>query len=132
MLINVREFLVHAGIDNRKVSEAVALILKELRKIKHSLVTADEFRRAKDFYLGQLSLALEDTLDHMLWLGENVAALDKTISLPEVLKEVSALKREHIREAASAVFRENKLNLALIGPLKGQEEELRGQLKIGQ
>ena len=56
-------FLVHAGIDNRKVCDCLTLIFKELAKVKNFPVTADELRRAKDFYLGQLALALEDTMD---------------------------------------------------------------------
>jgi hypothetical protein len=28
--------------------------------------------RAKDYFLSQLSMALEDTLEHLLWVGERV------------------------------------------------------------
>ncbi len=111
-------FVVHAGIDNRKVSQALSVILKELEKIKTRLVTTDEFRRAKEFYLGQLELALEDTMDNMLWIGESTITLDRVHTLKEVIKEVNRVRREDIREAAGIIFKENKANLAMIGPLK--------------
>ena len=114
-------FIVHAGIDNRKVHEALKLIIKELAKIRSAFVTEDEFRRAKDFYIGQLRMALEDTMEHMLWIGESVAALDKIKTLNEIVKEVSAVRRQDIREAAAQIFDSRKINLALIGPLKGRE-----------
>jgi predicted Zn-dependent peptidase len=123
-------FLVHAGIDNQKVLDAVQLILKELKKIKDKLVERGEFRRAKEFYLGQLMLALEDTLDHMLWIGESTATLDKTYSLEEIVKEVNRVKREDVREVAKCIFKEENLNLALIGPIKSSEEKIRNQLLI--
>jgi len=123
-------FVVHAGIDNRKVNEAIKLILEELAKVKHRLVEADEFKRAKEFYLGQLMLALEDTLDHMLWIGESTAVLDRTYTLNEIIKEVNRVKREDIREVASLIFKEEKTNLALIGPLKDREKQIRNQLRI--
>lgn len=123
-------FLVHAGIDNRKAAEAIKLILSELGKIKYKLVSADEFRRAKDFYLGQLALALEDTLDHMFWIGESIVTLDKTYSLADIVEEVNRVNPSDIREVASLVFKEEKLNLALIGPLKDKKQGIYKQLHL--
>jgi len=123
-------FIVHAGIDNRKVGEATQLILKELKKIKLNLVNRDEFRRAKEFYVGQLMLALEDTLDHMLWIGETTASLDKTYSLSDIIKEVNRINREDIREVAKLIFKERNLNLALIGPLKENQKKIYNQLRL--
>lgn len=122
-------FLVHAGIDNRKVSQALAVILTELEKIKRKPVSDDEFKRAKDFYLGQLELSLEDTMDNMLWIGESTTALDKIYTLEELVKEIKKVKKEEIAEAAEYIFDERKSNLAVIGPLKGQEAALEKQLK---
>jgi predicted Zn-dependent peptidase len=123
-------FIVHAGIDNQKVSDATSLILKELEEVKHKLVSSDEFRRGKDFYLGQLMLALEDTLDHMFWIGESSATLDKTFSLKETIKEVNKLRPQDIQEIAKNIFQEKNLNLALIGPLKDNQEAIYQRLHI--
>lgn len=123
-------FLVRAGIDNRKVDQALAIIFKELEKIRHSLVSNGEFNRAKEFYLGQLELALEDTLDYMLWIGESTVILDKTYALDEIIKAINKLKRQDLREAAKYIFQEKKINLAIIGPLKGQERNITKQLRM--
>lgn len=124
-------FLVHAGIDNRKVGPAIEVILEELSKIRDDLVTDGEFKRAKEFYLGQLMLALEDTLDHMLWIGESTAALGRTYALEEIVREVRRLSRADVRQAARLIFKEEALNLALIGPLEGQQQALRKRLNLG-
>ncbi len=123
-------FLVHAGIDNRKVLKAVELILAELDKIKKNPVSADELKRAKDFYLGQTELALEDTLDHMLWIGESMSLSDKIYTLEEITKGIRAVTREDIRELARQIFKEEGLNLALIGPLKNSEQEIFRRLRL--
>jgi len=123
-------FIVRAGIDNRKVGEPIELILKELKKIKDCLVSKDEFKRAKEFYLGQLMLALEDTLDHMLWIGETTTTLNKTFLLSGIIKEVNKIKREDIREVARLLFKEQKLNLALIGPLKESQQKILKRLNL--
>ena len=121
-------FIVHAGIDNRKVKDAIKLILKELKKAKDKLVTTAEFKRAKDFYLGQLMLALEDTFDHMLWIGESTATLDKVYSLKDIINEVRKIKQQDIQQVAKYIFQEKKLNLALISPLKDSEQVIYDEL----
>jgi predicted Zn-dependent peptidase len=122
-------FIVHAGIDNRKVNESVKLILKELEKAKHKLISIDEFKRAKEFYLGQLALSLEETLDNMLWIGESTATLDEVYSLKDITKKINKIRREDIRKVADYIFQEKSLNLALIGPFKDSEQSLYSQLK---
>jgi len=121
-------FLVHAGIDNRKVPAAIALILKELAKTKSALVSEGEFNRAKEFYIGQLKLGLEDTMEHMLWIGETTATLEKAYSSAEIIAEVNQVKRNDILEVARHLFKESNLNLSLIGPLKRIEGAIRKQL----
>jgi predicted Zn-dependent peptidase len=117
-------FIVHAGIDNRKVKPALEVILRELERVKEKLVTEDEFKRAKDFYTGQLALALEDTMDHMLWVGESVIALNKTRTLDDIINEVNKVSRQDLMRLSRKIFNKNKANLALIGPLKDQEKEI--------
>jgi len=117
-------FIVHAGMDNRKVEDAVSLILQELYRTKDTLVTPGEFNRAKEFFLGQLTLALEDTLEHMLWLGESLSLIDKAYTLNEIIAKVKKTTRRDIQEAARTVFIRENLNAALIGPLRDREESL--------
>ena len=122
--------VVHAGIDNTKVEQAIRLVLKELKKIKEEKVTDGEFKRAREFYQGQLMLALEDSLDHMLWIGESISTQDKTYTLEQIIEEVNEIGKEDVREAARRIFDEKRLNLALIGPLKGRERNISRELKI--
>ncbi len=124
-------FLVHAGIDNQKVGDCLGLIFQELVKIKKSLVTKDEFKRAKEFCLGQLALALEDTMEYMLWMGESVACLDRVYSLEEVIRQVNKVKIEDVRQISRQIFENKKINLALIGPLKDKEQEIYSKLNLG-
>jgi predicted Zn-dependent peptidase len=123
-------FLVHAGIDNSKALEAVKLILAQLKICKKELISKEEFKRAKEFYLGQLMLALEDTLDHMLWIGEYTTCLDRVYTPREIIKLVYQVKREDVREVARNIFQERKCNLALIGPLEGSHQKIYRALRI--
>lgn len=117
-------FIVNAGIDNKNVTAALEVILKELDNLKKNLVSQRELKRAKEFYIGQLSISLEDTLEHMLWIGEPTIALDKIYTLDEVIDEVDKITSEYLRHLAQRIFRYKDRNLAVIGPLKDKEEEL--------
>lgn len=107
---------IHAGMDNKKVYKGIEVILKELNKLKKDFVKKDELKRAKEYFLGQLSLALEDTLDHMFWIGEATVTLNKIYSIEEVKRGIEEVSLEDLMELARNLFNQNSLNLALIGP----------------
>ncbi len=118
-------FIVHAGMDTGKVEETIRVILKELGKIAEKKASAGEFRRAKDFFIGQLILSMEDTMDNMFLLGESECLLGKTVSPDEIVSMVKQLTPEDIRGVARNIFRAKNKNLALIGPLKGREGRIK-------
>ena len=115
--------MVRAGVDNKKIVGAVEIILKELKKICRSPVKRDELTRAKDYFLGQILLGLEDTLDHMLWMGESVMILDRVRSLKEMIKGVNQVQLADIQRIANEILKEKHFNLALVGPLTGAQEK---------
>ncbi|MDD5084526.1 MAG: pitrilysin family protein [Candidatus Omnitrophica bacterium] len=111
-------FTISAGVEPRKTPFAMRLILKELVKIKSALVTKDELQRAKDYFIGQFYLMLEDTLDNMLWVGERAMYLGKVPTHEEIRREIERVTLEDIQQMAEAVLRSNHMNMALIGPVK--------------
>jgi predicted Zn-dependent peptidase len=116
-------FMVRAGVDNQKVVGAMDLILKELKKVKENGVSQGEFIRARDYLLGQLMLGLEDTLDHMLWMGESVMAKDKIRSLKSVIAEFEKIKRSDIQRIAKDILKDNRYSLAIVGPVTNEQEK---------
>lgn len=122
--------MIRAGVDNTKIVGAVEVVLKELAKICKSGVSEDELKRAKDYFTGQFLLGLEDTLDHMLWIGETIISRDRVKSPEDVVREVQRVKLADIKRVACAIFDPKRLNLAVVGPLTDeQEKELRRQMK---
>lgn len=115
-------FIVHAGVDNLRPAEAIEIILKELRKIKKHRVGLSEFRRAKDFYLGQLTMGLEQTMEEMIYVGEQTTSLDKIKTPSQIIRELSRVKIEDLRRVAGDIFRKENLSLALIGPIQGGDK----------
>jgi len=116
-------FVVHAGTEHKKAPEAIRCILKELKEIKEKHVSAGELKRAKEFFKVQLLMALEDTVDHMLWLGEHATSLNKLPDRKEIIKKAEAVTADDIKRVAQGIFKNSGLNLAMIGELKDKERK---------
>jgi predicted Zn-dependent peptidase len=78
----------------------------------------EELGRAKEYYKGQLLFALEDTMSRMLWLGEKVIAGEPDLDPASILAKVDSVKPADIVRVAERLFRDESLNLAVIGPIK--------------
>ena len=118
-------FMVRAGVDNSKIVPALDLILKVLKKTAKKRVSTNEFKRARDYYLGQFLLGLEDTMDHMLWVGGVIISNDKVKTMKDVARRINAVSIEDLQRVAGHVLAPNRLNAAIIGPLTAtQEQEL--------
>ena len=114
---------ISAGVENKKVRLAIQVILQELGKLARKPVPQNELRRAKDYYLGQFLMGLEDTLDHLLWVGEKLLYWEHVPTRNEITAEVEKVSAEDIQKVARQIFRTARLNLSLIGPLKEKDQE---------
>jgi len=97
--------------------------LEELRGIKEKHVTAGELKRAKEFFKVQLLMALEDTVDHMLWLGDYMTSLNKLPDRQDIIKKVEAVTADDIKRVSQNIFNSSGLNIAVIGELNDREQK---------
>jgi predicted Zn-dependent peptidase len=97
------------------------VVLRELKRVTVEPVTKDEIKRAKEYYRGQLLFALEDTMSHMLWLGEKIMAQEKEIEAKNILDSIEKVTADDIMRVAGGIFRKEGMNLAVIGPLKDEK-----------
>ncbi|MBI5150848.1 MAG: insulinase family protein [Candidatus Omnitrophica bacterium] len=116
-------FLIRAGVDNQRIEETIQLVLAELEKMKRCAVTTGEFTRARDYVLGQMLLGLEDTMEHMLWIGETTISHNKTKTLKSLIKDYERVTRADIQRVAKDVFRDGRYNLSVVGPLTNEQEK---------
>ncbi|MDP3919561.1 MAG: pitrilysin family protein [Candidatus Omnitrophota bacterium] len=115
-------FTVSAGVEPEKATTAISVVLRELGKICHSRMSERELRRAKDYFLTQLWMALEDTLDHMLWAGERMVYSDDLPSLNSLRRGIEQVTVRDMQEAARQIFQTQNLHLALIGKLNAKQQ----------
>jgi len=124
-------FFVHAGIDNKNLTQASEVIFKELDKIKNTKVSFGELRRAKDFFISQSIMALDDSLEHMLWVGESLSNLGYIQTKEEMEKEIQKVTAADILRLSREIIDWKKLYFAAVGPQKsGLEEKIKGLMPV--
>ena len=106
------------GVDIDRIDEAVSTIVTEFGRIAADPVEADELEKARNFTKGRLVLSLEDPKGTILF-GLRSEVLEGRIREPdEVLAGFDAVTLEDVQRVAQDVIRENRLNLAVIGPFQ--------------
>ena len=104
-----------AGVDNSRVGVAVKEILAECKRLATDLVPAAELQKAKDNIAGTMMLELETSDARAEFVGLDEAVKGRIDSPEEVMAKVNAVTAEDVRKLAQDIFRDQGLNLALIG-----------------
>jgi predicted Zn-dependent peptidase len=104
------------GVDIKRIDDAVATIVGEFGRIAAEPLEPDELEKARNFAKGRLVLSLEDPKG-MILFGLRDEVLEGHVREPEdVLAGLDAVTLEDVQRVAQDVIREQRLNLALIGP----------------
>jgi len=111
-------FAISAGVNNPKLSEVVTAILAECTRLIKEPVPANELRRVKDHLLGTFLLGLETSDEIAGFYGDQELAKRKTLTPSEVSARIETVKAKDIQKLAGEIFRNDALNLAVIGPLR--------------
>lgn len=117
-------FLIRAGLDKSRLSQAVSTIREEIQKIKTDGVTEAELLDAKTNKRGRLMLRLEDSSDLAEWYAKQELFVNKVKTPEEKLAEIDAVTAESVLEVANEVLNEKRMSLAMVGPYESSEEAI--------
>jgi predicted Zn-dependent peptidase len=120
--------IIHAGVDSSRFDQAVKAIIDQLSKIKEQISDA-ELKKAKEIAKGRLLLSLESSRNVAGWLGAQELLTKRILTADEVIALVEAVTIEDLKRVAQQLFTGEKLNLAIVGPVK-KEEPLVKLLKL--
>jgi predicted Zn-dependent peptidase len=109
---------ISAGLDTANVSKTLPLILKELRRLRCGPPTPAELRRARDYIIGQMDLSLENTESQMNWVGEQWLGFRRIYPAAEIRMRLREVRAADVQAVARDFFQPNRMNLALVSPLK--------------
>lgn len=126
---DVGSFVCQVGLDHRRVTETVEVILQQLALTGQELVPEVELERAKRFIRGKMALSTEDPLSLNMFAARQQLQLGKVEGLETLLRQIEQVTAEQIREVAQQLFVNEGLNLAVIGS-EVEEEGIKRVLRF--
>lgn len=115
-------FQIAAGVNNKRVKEVIKEILLECRKLVEEPVDSKELNKVKSFLIGNSKLALESTDDIANFYGSQELLKKELKTLDEKIKKIKAVTSSDIQKMAKLIFKNENLNLSLVGPVKDKKQ----------
>ena len=119
----------NAGVNNKVLPDVVEAILKEFKLLKEELVSDKELQKAKDHIVGSMMLGLETSDSVADFYGDQEIVHQEILKPDQVAEKIQAVTAEEIMAVAKDIFVDDKLNLAVVGPVE-DESSLKSLLKI--
>ena len=111
-----------AGVENGKIHKVIETILKEYLKLTKKEVSIKELKKAKEYLKGKIVLRMESSDAQASFYGTQELLKNEIISLEEVFKRIDKVSANDIMNVAKDIFKNDKLNLAIIGPFKNKKD----------
>lgn len=113
-----------AGLDPKRLEEGISVIVEEYSKFAkgEANVTEEELSKAKEYLKGHFVLELEDSRS-VAALHAQAELLEKEIETPDqVIAKIDAVTLEEVEKLAKKYFKEETLNLAIIGNFSDRQK----------
>jgi predicted Zn-dependent peptidase len=123
------DLVISAGLDTDNLPKTLRLIVRELRRMAAAPPRPAELRRARDYVFGQIDLGQESTDNQMNWVGEQLLGYGRIFSPAQIKGRLARVTAAEIRAAAATFFRADRLNLALVSPLRSAKH-VKGLLAV--
>ena len=118
-------FQISAGVDNKRIDEVLDAVLEECKKLKKYKVEDGELNKVKECLIGNMKLTLESSDDIANFYGGQELLKRELRNTEEKAKEIRKVTGSQIKALANDIFKDKKLNLALIGPFKDKAKFLK-------
>jgi predicted Zn-dependent peptidase len=107
---------VYLGTRPANLSQAIEVIVNELRRSLSDPATPEELVRSRENLKGRLVLSLESTAARMSHLGASVLYGLPVLSVDELNERIDAVQLADVKELATSLFDPQSLSVAGVGP----------------
>lgn len=114
-------FVTRAGVNVSKTEETIRLILNEYRNVAYDGVREEELSMAKSFLVGKLHLGIETASQKASFMGLQEVLIKEVLTSKEIERNILKVSPLDIKSVAKDIFKNNKLNLCLVGPVEDEE-----------
>jgi predicted Zn-dependent peptidase len=112
---------VYVATDSRNVNPALETIQTEIKNIIEGDISDADLAAAVDHLIGGIYLSSESADNRMMRNAKNELVFEKYISYEELVSDLEQVTRDDVIEVASGIFRDGKISLTALGPVKEEE-----------
>jgi predicted Zn-dependent peptidase len=120
---------VSVGAEHSKLEAVIVAVCEEFRRITKELVPPAELQKVKDYLTGTFMLGIETSDELANFYAADQVVFGAITSPAQTVREIMAVTPQEVRKVAQAILKNDRLNLALIGP-REDGESLRLLLNI--
>jgi predicted Zn-dependent peptidase len=106
-------FSIYLGTDNENLEKSLALIRKEMEKLRSVRLGALQLSQAKKQLVGQIEIANESNLNYLMAAGKAYLHDSRLDEPDEIRKKIEAITTGQIMEVAEEIFAPDKLSLLI-------------------
>jgi predicted Zn-dependent peptidase len=123
--------VVSTGIDRGRIKEIILAILHEMKRLIEEPVPEAELNKSKEHISGMMILQLETSDELAGYYGSEEAMSGEVRTPEEILENIRKVTAKDIMSVAKDVMRDDRLNLAAIGPFDdGTKKDISGIFKL--
>ena len=119
----------NAGVEHKNLEKTIQIILAEYKKISCKKVGEKELQKAKDMVRGAMAMGMESSDEVAMFFANQEISDGEILTLQEKFALIDKVNSDDILRVAKNIFREDGLNLAVIGPHKNTNR-LQKELKL--
>ncbi len=106
---------VRAGLEPKNINKAIAVICKEVEKLKEKLVSKRDLADAKTHIRGSLTLSMEDSSAQANWYAKGALFHDRLYAPEEKLAMIDKVTAADVQRVAKRIFKQNQMRVAIVG-----------------
>lgn len=115
----------YAAVDPKAAPATLEAILYEWARLAADPVPEQELTKAKELIKGSILLSMEDTHSIAGWFGRQEAYRQEILTVDDVTAQIDQVTAEEVRRVARDIFRNEWLNLSVVGPFKNDGKFVR-------
>jgi len=113
-------FVIQAGIDTSQTERAIQAILEQIA-LAGDGISAAELDKAREMGKGRMLLSMENSRNVAGWYGAQEMLTGKIMTIDDVTRIIEGITLDGIKRVAGNLFLTEKLNLAIVGPVKDED-----------
>ena len=113
----------YTSVEKNHLEKTIELIINAYRDLKNEKVTRKELTEAKNFLIDKKKISFEDSSLVAMDIAKRIIFEKNERDVEAYRKEINKITPDDLLRVARKIFKSNKLNIALVGPVHTAEAE---------